>query len=97
MGRAFDKVFPTPELRLLPLISSIDDLTKDGPNERVAVAVESVFTTLFNVVKALLVLFYLGRGLYRTRLIPDGIISNAVILLGVVADLVNMSLWTCLA
>ena len=91
VGRAFDKVFPDSRTKIVAaFISSIDDLTKKmALNERVAGAVESVFTTLFNVVKALLGVI-LPLGVYIERLIPDGIISNAVILLGVVADLVNM-------
>ena len=91
VGLAFDKVFPDSRTKIVAaFISSIDDLTKKmALNERVAGAVESVFTTLFNVVKALLGVI-LPLGVYIERLIPDGIISNAVILLGVVADLVNM-------
>jgi hypothetical protein len=91
VGRAFDKVFPDSRTKIVAaFISFIDDLTKKLVlNERVAGAVESVFTTLFNVVKALLGVI-LPLGVYIERLIPDGIISNAVILLGVVADLLNM-------
>ncbi len=91
VGRAFDKVFPDSRTKIVAaFISYIDDLTKKlALNERVAGAVESVFTALFNVVKALLGVI-IPLGVYIERLIPDGIISNAVILLGVVADLLNM-------
>ena len=91
VGRAFDNVFPDSRTKIVAaFISSIDDLTKKlALNERVAGAVESVFTALFNVVKALLGVI-LPLGVYIERLIPDSIISNAVILLGVVADLLNM-------
>lgn len=91
VGRAFDKVFPDSRTKIVAaFISLMDDLAKKlALNERVGRAVESVFTTLFNVFKALLGVI-LPLGVYIERLIPDGIISNAVILLGVVADLLNM-------
>ena len=90
VGRAFNNVFPkSAENTAKGLIGVLQTLSeKFKLNEAVGKAVESIFTLLFTVLK-------MGIGVVGSFikviefLIPDNLISNGLLLIGIITDIVN--------